>query len=328
MNQESPALVSGYAAIVGRPNVGKSTLLNNLAKMRLAIVSPKPQTTRNNIQYTHDDAMSQIIFTDTPGMHTPRTALGERMMDQAVRALKESDVVVLIIDATNPRITETERNCCDVAARFSKPILLLINKSDLVSKERLLPIIAMYAALHPFTEIIPISAARKDGIDLVLEAIRKRLPAGPRYFPEDALTDQTERDICSELIREQILKYTSEEIPHGTAVEIDAFHEDYGDAPAGMTEKESGDAPAGMTEGERTLVRISAVIYCEKESHKKMLIGRQGEMIKRIGTGARRNMEELLQCKVHLELFVKVRKDWRNDHAILAELGYSSKSDG
>ncbi|MHB8961763.1 MAG: GTPase Era [Saccharofermentanales bacterium] len=317
MENNSAGLVSGYASIVGRPNVGKSTLLNNFASMRLAIVSPKPQTTRHNIKYIHDDETSQIVFTDTPGMHTPRTRLGERMMEQAVQALKDADVVLLIIDATNPKVTDTERNCCEVCAKFKKPVILLINKCDLVEKEKLLPIIARYSELHAFAEIIPISAIKKDGIDRVLDTIKSRLPEGPRYYPEDTLTDQTEREISSELIREQILRYTSEELPHGTAVEIEKFKE-----IIDGEDEEDGDAA-----GERSLVKISAIIFCEKDSHKKMLIGKQGEMIKRIGIGARKGIEELLQCKVHLELFVKVRKDWRNDTNVLSELGYSSKND-
>ncbi len=316
MPQNDTGFVSGYAAIVGRPNVGKSTLLNHLAQMRLAIVSPKPQTTRHTIRYIHDDGTSQIIFTDTPGMHTPRSRLGEKMMEQAVRAIKDADVVLLIVDAGNPAPSDTERNCCEVCAKWKKPILLLLNKCDKVQKEKLLPVIARYSDFYAFDEIIPISALQKDGIGLLLEQIRKRLPEGPRFYPEDSLTDQTEKDIAAELIREQILKWTSEEIPHGTAVEIEKF-----------TEKTGADDSAGEEGSPRSLAVISAVIYCERDSHKRILIGNKGEMIRRIGIGARENIEALLQCKVHLELFVKVRKDWRNDPAALADLGYTSGRD-
>jgi GTP-binding protein Era len=296
---------SGFVAIIGRPNVGKSTLLNTLSEMRLAIVSSKPQTTRHNIKLILNEEDSQIIFTDTPGIHLPKTKLAKKMVDLAYEALSDADVLLLMIDATKPKISLIETKCCELAQKFKKKVILIINKVDLIPKEDLFPIITKYSGMHSFDAIIPISVKDDDGIDILKKEIIKLLPVGPQYFPEDAITDQTERGITSELIREQILRFTSQEIPHGTAVEIEKFVE------SDNEEDES-----------ESIVRISAVIYCERDSHKKMLIGKNGEMIKRIGTHARKEIEKLLQSKVFLELHVKVREDWRNSHAILTNLGY------
>lgn len=308
MNQpENPVFYSGFVAIVGRPNVGKSTLLNSLSGIRLAIVSPKPQTTRHNIRAILDEPDAQIVFIDTPGIHKPKTKLGEFMVDSAYNALNDADVIVLMIDATSPVISDTEKNCCEKAKKFKKPLLLLINKVDLITKEELLPIIERFMNFYPFETVIPISVKKEDGLEIIKSEIKKRLPEGPRYFPTDSITDQTERKITAELIREQILRFTSEEIPHGTAVEIEAFEEEYDETE------------------ERTFVRIQAVIYCEKESHKRILIGKKGEMIKRIGTFARKRIEEMIQCKSFLEIHVKVREDWRNKNTILEDLGYKKQ---
>ncbi|MHB1485283.1 MAG: GTPase Era [Saccharofermentanales bacterium] len=317
---ENEKFKSGYVAIIGRPNVGKSALLNKLSGMRVAIVSPKPQTTRHNIRAILDEPNAQIIFVDTPGLHKPKTKLGEYMVDCAYNALNDSDILILMIDATSPKITETEKNCCEIAQKFKKQIILIINKVDLISKEELLPIFDRYIKLYDFDTIIPISVKKNDGLDILKEEIIKRLPEGPQYFPEDSITDQTERTIVSELIREQLLLLTSDEIPHGTAVEIEAFEERYKSADEDSTD---GDAETDENDQEsRDFVRINAVIYCDKESHKRILIGKNGEMIKRIGSRARTQIELMLQCKVYLELYVKVREDWRNSIPILGNLGY------
>jgi len=312
MNQSIPdpkKFLSGYVAIIGRPNVGKSTLLNQLSGIRVAIVSPKPQTTRFNIRAILDEPDAQIIFIDTPGMHKPKTKLGEYMVDAAFNALNDADVLVLMIDATAPKITDIEKSCCEKAKTLHKPLILLINKVDLISKEELFPIIERFNNIYPFETIIPISVKKSDGLDILKDEIKKRLPEGPQYFPPDSITDQTERAIASELIREQILRLTNEEIPHGTAVEIELFEERFDEED----------------QENRIFVKIQAVIYCEKDSHKRILIGKNGEMIKRIGTQSRRQIEAMLQCKIYLELYVKVREDWRNRNPILNNLGFKEK---
>jgi len=308
MNIDIKEFKSGFVAIAGRPNSGKSTLLNTLSGMRLAIVSPKPQTTRHNIRLILNDENYQIIFTDTPGIHLPKNKLGKRMQESVTLALKDADIILLMIDATKPDITQIETGCCDFAKENSKKIVLLINKIDLISKEYVLPLITKYSQSFEFDSIVPISVKKSDGLDLLKKEIVRLLPIGPKYYPDDVFTDQTERLISSELIREQILKFTSQEIPHGTAVEIDKFED-------GDMENENG----------KEIVVINASIYCEKDSHKKMLIGKNGEMIKRIGTNARREIENLIQKKVFLDLHVKVRKDWRNNYTILKNLGFDKK---
>ncbi len=387
--------LSGYVAIIGRPNVGKSTLLNQLSGIRVAIVSPKPQTTRHNIRAIIDEPDAQIIFIDTPGMHKPKTKLGEYMVDAAFNALNDADVLVLMIDATAPKITDIEKSCCDKAEKLKKPLILLINKVDLISKEELFPIMDRFSKIYPFDTIIPISVKKQDGLDILKEEIKKRLSEGPQYFPVNSITDQTERAIAAELIREQILRLTNEEIPHGTAVEIESFEERFVDgeidakakanthleAEASQEEAEKdlkkerqeeqeeireektvqkeenefiddGDEAGDEDEfyddsnedaydeneeedaedermeeeqKERTFVKIQAVIYCERDSHKRILIGKNGEMIKRIGMQSRRQIEEMLQCKIYLELYVKVREDWRNRNPILNNLGYKDQ---
>lgn len=308
---------SGFISLIGRPNVGKSTLLNKIAGIRLAITSPKPQTTRHVVRAVLDDENSQMIFLDTPGLHNPRTKLGEYMMVVATTALADGDIILLLIDADaatksrlGARVPPIEADILEKAARQQKPVILVLNKVDKVTKENLLPLMASYAAKFDFAALIPVSARTGDGIDILTAAIRRLLPEGPRYYPIDSVTDQTERSLCAELIREQILLLTSEEIPHGTAVEIESFEEMNAD-----------EQPTANAE-DRTLVRIGAVIYCDKDSHKGILIGHQGSMLKQIGTGARLQIEELLDCRCYLELHVKVREDWRNRTGILRNLGY------
>ena len=303
----------GYCALVGRPNVGKSTLLNTISGMKLAIVSHKPQTTRNNIQaiYNRDDA--QVIFVDTPGIHKPQSKLSEFMVDSSFRAAKGADVVVLMADGRFEKPASVEIRAAEMAKKLKKPLILAINKADAVSKESLLPIIANYSKIAEFTDIVPISALKDDGVDELMNAIIRLLPSQPRYFPIEEVTDQSEREISAELIREQILHYTNEEIPHGTAVEIDAFEE--------VLNEDAVDSY------DRSLIRIHASIICEKDSHKSILLGKNGQMIKRIGTAARENIEEMTECKVFLDLHVKVRKDWKNRQVFLDEFGYKKKDD-
>ena len=303
----------GYCALVGRPNVGKSTLLNTISGMKLAIVSHKPQTTRNNIQaiYNKDDA--QVIFVDTPGIHKPQSKLAEFMVDSSFRAAKGADVVVLLADGRFPKPANVEIRAAEMVKKLKKPIILAVNKADAVTKESLLPLIANYSQIADFVAIVPISALKDDGVDELMDVIISKLPSAPRYFPIEEVTDQSEREISAELIREQILHYTNEEIPHGTAVEIDAFEEVLKD-----------DAEDSY---DRSLIKIHASIICERDSHKSILLGKNGQMIKRIGTAARENIEKMTDCKVFLDLHVKVRKDWKNRQVFLDEFGYKKKED-
>ena len=303
----------GYCALVGRPNVGKSTLLNTISGMKLAIVSHKPQTTRNNIQaiYNRDDA--QVIFVDTPGIHKPQSKLAEFMVDSSFRAAKGADVVVLMADGRFPKPANVEIRAAEMARKLKKPIILAVNKADAVTKESLLPLIANYSKIADFVDIVPISALKDDGVDELMDVIISKLPSAPRYFPIEEVTDQSEREISAELIREQILHYTNEEIPHGTAVEIDASEEVLKD-----------DAEDSY---DRSLIKIHASIICERDSHKSILLGKNGQMIKRIGTAARENIEKMTDCKVFLDLHIKVRKDWKNRQVFLDEFGYKKKED-
>jgi GTPase len=316
-------LHSGFVSLIGRPNSGKSTLLNQLAGVRLAITSPKAQTTRHVVRAIIDGEDSQIIFLDTPGLHKPRNRLGVYMMAAAGAALADGDIILLLVDAeaavnaaakTGPRVPQLEADILAKAGERGKPVILLLNKVDLVVKEALLPLLAVYSQAFPFSALIPIAAKTGDGLADLLAEIRRLLPEGPRYYPADSLTDQTERSLAAELIREQILFLTSEEIPHGTAVEIEAFEELAGDEPASAEDRER--------------VRITASIYCDKESHKGILIGRQGSMLKKIGTAAREQIEEMLDCPCYLDLHVKVREDWRNRQGILRNLGFEMRGSG
>ncbi len=309
-----PAAVfrSGFVALAGRANVGKSTLVNRLAGLRVAIVSPKPQTTRHAIRAIVDDGTSQIVFVDTPGLHKPTTRLGQLMVASAWDAFLDSDVAVLITDATRPGPDGHERQFCRKATEAGKPVVLCINKVDKVRKETLLPIMAAFAAASDFLAIVPVSASTGFGVDTLLAEIRAHLPEGPRYFPPETSTDQTERMLVAEIVRERILADTFEEIPHGTAVEIEAFEE---------TDEGGGRIEGDETSGRR-FVRIQGRILCEKETHKAILVGQGGSMIKRIGTESREAIERMLGCRVHLDLRVKTKEDWKNDRSVLRDLGY------
>ncbi len=302
--------VSGFVAIVGRPNVGKSTLLNRLTGSHIAITSAKAQTTRYNIRSIVNRNDAQIVFIDTPGLHKSSHKLDEFMMKDSWSAVEDADVILLMIDSGRAQITQMEKNVVAAAERSNTPIVLAINKSDDLPKPELLPIIARYTRLYAFTDIIPISAARGDGISDLLDLLQKHLPEGPRLFSKDDYTDQSERQLAAEYIREQILFYLHQEIPHGTAVLIEKFEEIAADNP--------------VDEYDRKLVRIEASILCDRDSHKGILIGKNGQTLKRISSSARIRLEELLGCKVYLKCFVKVRPDWRNRSGILTSLGFAS----
>ncbi|MFA6055441.1 MAG: GTPase Era [Thermodesulfovibrionales bacterium] len=288
---------SGYVAIIGRPNVGKSTLLNAILGEKIAIVNPKPQTTRNRIVGIKTLPNAQIIFIDTPGIHQPKHKLGEAMVKIAMESLDEVDLVLFMTEPREPG--KTEKVIMDLAKNIRTPVFLLINKIDSVKKEDLLPVIEKYREFHPFTEIIPISALTMNGIDLLLDRIYEYLPPGPKYYSDDLVTDQMEKFMAAEIIREKIMDMTGEEVPHSVAVEVNQW-----------TEREDG------------LVSINCNIYVERDGQKAIIIGRSGSMLKSIGSKARIDIENLLNTKVFLELWVKVKKNWRNDNQLLRELGY------
>lgn len=289
---------SGTVAIVGRPNVGKSTLLNQMLGEKVAIVSPKPQTTRNRITGIRTTASSQIVFLDTPGIHQAHSLMNRRMVDVALQSLHEVEGVLWLL-GTRDRIGPEEEQMAERLRQLKIPVWILLNKIDLVSKGKLLPVMQQCFELLPDTEIVPISALTGEGVPLVLEMVENRLPPGPRTFPEGEFTDQTERFVASELIREKVFLLTREEIPYGTAVTIDEF-----------TEKE-----------EKNLIVIKATIHTERDSHKPILIGKKGSMLKEIGKQARAELEALLGCKIFLELFVRVDRDWTQNPRSLTEMG-------
>jgi GTP-binding protein Era len=289
---------SGYIAIVGRPNVGKSTLLNRLLGEKVAIVTPKPQTTRNRITGILTRPTSQIVFLDTPGIHPSRSLLNRRMVEVAWQTLHEVDGVLWLLDA-HSRIGIEEEKIAGRLRSLKAPVLILLNKIDAVAKGKLLPLMKDCAQLLAGKEIVPISALRGDNVDVVLEIVERWLPEGPRYFPEGEFTDQSERFVASEIIREKVFLLTREEIPYGIAVTIDEFAD----------------------KSEKNLVVIKATIHTERASHKPILIGKQGSMLKEIGTRAREELESLLGCKIFLELFVKVDRGWTENPRALTEMG-------
>lgn len=288
---------SGYVSLVGRPNVGKSTLLNAVLGQKIAIVTRRPQTTRNRILGIKTFAEAQIIFIDTPGIHEPSNLLGKTMVRSAREALTEIDLVVLVTEP-GPNIGK-DKMVVQALNGIAKPLFLLINKIDLVQRQELLRMIDSYKDLLPFREIIPVSALKRDGLDIFLRKVREYLPLGPRYYPEDLVTDQIERFMAAEIIREKIMARTSDEIPYSIAVEVQNW-----------TERADG------------MVSISANIYVEREGQKGIIIGDKGKRLKVIGTQARLDIERLLDAKVFLELWVKVRDRWRDDRKALNELGY------
>ena len=290
------AFHSGFVSVVGRPNVGKSTLVNRLVGEKVAIVSDKPQTTRNRILAVLNRPDGQIVLFDTPGIHKPMHRMNERMVETAVGSLGQVDLALWLVDVTE-EYGPGDRYVKDVLGRAGKPVLLGLNKIDLVPKPRLLPLIDQYRQLLDFAEIVPISALKGDNVERLAERLVAHLPEGERLYPEDFLTDQPERFFVAEMIREQILRHTREEIPYSTAVIIDSFKEG------------------------KPVVRIEASILVERESQKGILIGRGGAMLKAIGSAARRQIEAFLGTKIYLGLFVKVREGWREDPAMLDEVG-------
>jgi len=298
------AFKSGFVCILGRPNAGKSTLLNALVGEKLAIISPKPQTTRNRIlgvvhvPKSRNTQAAQVILLDTPGIHRPDSSLGRQMMNEVRAALDGCDLVLLIVDASRP-FDPADKLVLDMAKKSGTPVLLILNKIDrLKEKHKLLPLMEHYRGLHGFKEIIPLSARKREGLDALLREVIQALPSGPRYFADDQITDQPMRFMVAETIREQVLFETNEEVPHAVTVGIDQFEEG------------------------KNLTRIAATVYCEREGQKGILVGKRGQMLKKIGTEARLQMEKMLGTKVFLELFVKVKANWRDLHLFVEELDW------
>lgn len=292
---------SGFISILGRPNVGKSTLFNRILGEKIAIVTEKPQTTRNRILGIKHVEGGQMIFLDTPGLHKGRSALNQRMVQTAIASSREADVLLFMIEATSPLVEEDRQMIESLKGSLGVPFLI-INKIDLVRKETLLPIMDQYRKLHSFQAIVPVSAITGEGIDILLKEIMEALPESPPYYPEDMITDQTERFLVSELIRENVIEQTYQEIPYSTAVTIESFKE----------------------YPERNLVVVKATIHVERISQKKILIGKGGQKLKQIGEMARKAVEAFLERKVFLELWVNVEKNWTRDPPALNRLGYPS----
>lgn len=290
---------SGFIAVIGRPNVGKSTLVNLLVGQKIAIVSEKPQTTRTRIMGILTEENTQMVFLDTPGIHTPRHKLGEAMVEAAERAIPDADIVLFLVDGSEQLIQEDFDIAGLLREKTKAPVVLVVNKSDLFDKGSEAATVNEVVARTPIAKSITISASTGEGAEELLALVRELLPAGPQYYPEDEITDQQERVIAAELVREQVLKHTRQEIPHAIAVVV----QDYKERPDGMT-------------------YISATIYVEKESQKHIVIGRGGEMLKKIGQGAREQIEMMTDGRVYLELWVKLRKDWRKKEPSLREMGY------
>ena len=296
MKQQDQKHYSGFVTIIGRPNVGKSSLMNRMIGEKIAIVSSRPQTTRSRIMGVLSQADYQIVFLDTPGIHDPRTRLGEYMMHSVRDAMDGMDAVLVIFDVTH--LTDNDLSIATDMKGKKVPVILALNKIDLASPEEILAATAK-AADAGFDEIIPVSAKTGSGVDELIQCIRKQLPEGPRYFPDDMITDQPERILCAEIIREKALRHLRDEVPHGIGVEI-------------MKIEQLSDR----------LTEINATVYCERAAHKGIIIGKNGAMLQTIGTEARGDIEKLLDTHVNLKLWVKVRPDWRNNVSDLKNLGY------
>lgn len=288
---------SGFVTLIGRPNVGKSTLMNYLIGQKIAITSNKPQTTRNRIQTVLTTDEGQIVFVDTPGIHKAKNKLGEYMVNVAEKTLNEVDVVLWLVEPTT-FIGAGEQHIAKQLQRVKTPVILVINKVDSVKREEILPAIAAYKDIYDFADIVPVSARSGDNTDELLRVIMKYLPYGPQFYDEDTVTDQPERQIVAELIREKALHSLQDEIPHGIAIAIDRMK---------MQNK---------------VMHIDATIICERDSHKGIIIGKQGSMLKKIGSTARYEIERMLDCKVNLKLWVKVKKDWRDSEFLMKNFGY------
>jgi len=347
-NDREMALRTGFVSIIGRPNAGKSTLLNALLGQKLAIVTHKPQTTRTRIQGVLElpvrkkakgdlgRAQAQVVLVDTPGVHKPETQLDKRMMQEVHDALETRDAVIFLVDVTHrlPEVRKPETSeefaearkvrtlgqhrrlmskaeddfSLQLVKKLDCPVILVLNKIDALPKSSLLPLIAHWTALHTFADVIPISAKKKEGLELLLDKVVAQLPEGQRYFPKNQLTDQPERFLAAEIVREKILLLTGEEVPYATAVVIERWEE-----PASMKKDKAGRLP---------VTKITAAIFCEREGQKAILIGKQGAMLKQIGTTARKDIEGLLGTRVFLELFVKVQDEWRSSRGFVEELDW------
>ena len=290
---------SGFAALIGRPNVGKSTLMNQLIGQKIAITSSKPQTTRNRIQTVYTCEEGQIIFLDTPGIHKAKNKLGEYMVSVAMRTLQEVDIILWLVEPST-FIGAGERHIAEQLKKTDTPVFLIINKIDTVQKAEILTVIDTYKDIADFAEIIPVSARRGENTDELLSVMFRYMEEGPQYFDEDTITDQPERQIVAELIREKALRCLSDEIPHGVAVAVES-----------MKERSGGN-----------IIDIDATIVCERDSNKCIIIGKHGSMLKEIGSRARKDMESLLGCRVNLQLWVKVKKDWRDSDFLMKNFGY------
>lgn len=297
---------SGFVTLIGRPNVGKSTLMNRMIGQKIAITSNKPQTTRNRIQTVHTDERGQIVFVDTPGIHKAKNKLGEYMVGAAEKTIGEVDVVCWLVEPTT-YIGAGEQHIIERLKKVKAPIILVINKVDTIKKEEILPVIDCYRKELDFQEIIPVSARSGANVDELIDTIYKYLPYGPMFYDEDTITDQPMRQIVAELIREKALHALNEEIPHGIAVVIDS-----------MKERKS---QKGI------ITDIQATIICERDSHKGIIIGKGGEMLKKIGANARYEIEKQLDTKVNLQLWVKVKKEWRDSDVLIKNFGYDKKKD-
>ncbi len=298
--EENKQYRSGFAALIGRPNVGKSTLMNCLIGQKIAITSKKPQTTRNKIQTVYTSDEGQIVFVDTPGIHKAKNKLGDYMVSVAEHSLKEVDVVLWLVEPTD-YIGAGEQHIVEQLSKLKVPVILVINKIDTVKREQLLVYIDAYRKLMDFAEIVPVSALKDDNTDTLIQLIFKYLPYGPAFYDEDTITDQPMRQIVAELIREKVLRSIDEEIPHGVAVTIESM------------------------KFSKKIVDIDATIICEKDSHKGIIIGKGGSMLKKIGSLARPEIEDLLEQHVNLQLWVKVKKDWRDSDYLIKNFGYDPK---
>lgn len=298
--KENPTFKSGFATLIGRPNVGKSTLMNKLIGQKIAITSGKPQTTRNRIQTVLTTEEGQIVFLDTPGIHKAKNKLGDYMVNVAERTMEEVDVILWLVEPTN-YIGAGERHIIEQLKKTKTPVILVINKTDTVKREEILSFIDTYRKEMDFQEIVPVSALKGENTDELVKCILKYLPYGPAFYDEDTVTDQPMRQIAAELIREKALRLLEDEIPHGIAVSIESM-------------KEKG-----------KICHIEATIICERESHKGIIIGKGGQMLKKIGSSARPEIEDLLEMQVNLQLWVKVKKDWRDSDFLLKNFGYNQK---
>ena len=297
---ENPAYKSGFVTLIGRPNVGKSTLMNRLIGQKIAITSDKPQTTRNRIQTVYTSDEGQIVFVDTPGIHKAKNKLGDYMVNVAERTLSEVDVILWLGEPSN-FIGAGERHIMEQLQKTRTPVILVINKADTVKREEILPYIDNYRKQMDFQEIVPVSALKGDNTDTLVSCIMKYLPYGPAFYDEDTVTDQPMRQIVAELIREKALRLLEEEIPHGIAVSIEKL------------------------QYRKDLCDIEATIVCERDSHKGIIIGKGGSMLKRIGSAARPDIEDLLEQHVNLQLWVKVKKDWRDSDFLMKNFGYNPR---